>query len=247
MRAIFCCLFICFSYFAYAQPSNVLLSSEKGEKFTVVLNGEKQNKTPVSKLHLKNLDAPAYKVKVIFTSAKHKPVLKTLTLEPGFESVYLLKKIGKQYKIVFVSSGHIPGNSMSPSTIDTLATRENIRIDPSPKVKPVFIPGYVGQIGCPRPMSSNEFSGVKKKINAKNIEEDKLQVIHQVITSNCMLSSQVREILYTLNAEKNRLESAKLAYSHTYDIGNYNKVTEAFIFEASLDEFNKYLHEKNTK
>lgn len=239
--------FCCLTSLIYAQPSNVFISSAKGEKFTLILNGEKQNKTPVSKLRLTKLDAPAYKVKIVFANSRVKPLLKTLTLEPGFESRYSIKKTGKTYKVIFVSSNPIHGSEDKDNTLsraDTSSGKGSVSINTSPKVKPAFIPGYMGQIGCPRPLGAVEFASLKKKVNAKSTEEEKLQLSKQIINTNCLLASQVKEVLMLFSFEKTRIELAKIAYTHTYDIGNYNKVADAFMFEASAKELNAYLTEK---
>jgi hypothetical protein len=39
--------------------------------------------------------------------------------------------------------------------------------------------------------------------------------------------------------EATKLTYAKFAYNHTYDIGNYYKVNDAFDFESSVDDLNK--------
>ncbi len=243
---VFYILTFCLAGILNAQTSNVVLSSEKGERFTVILNGEKQNKTPVSKLKLNKLDAPVYKVKIVFATAKLKPILKTLTLEPGFESHYSIKKVGKSHKIVFVNADLIPEDDKQNifSAADTTSGKGSVRIDPSPKVRTAFIPGYMGQIGCPRPIGAVEFATVKKNINSKNTEEEKQQIAKQAINTNCLLSTQVKELLMLFSFEKTRIEFAKIAYTHTYDIGNYNKVADALMFEASVKELNAYLSEK---
>ena len=46
-------------------------------------------------------------------------------------------------------------------------------------------------------------------------------------------------LLFTF--EDTRLDLAKYAYGHTFDIGNYYKLNDAFTFESSIDELNKYI------
>lgn len=113
---------------------------------------------------------------------------------------------------------------------------------PPPPAQVVYLPGYNGPIGCPMPMDQQSFMNVKQSIASKTFEDSKLTVAKQVINSNCLLSSQVKEIMMLFTFEDTRLELAKYAYGHTYDIGNYYQLNDAFTFESSIDELNEYIN-----
>ena len=104
--------------------------------------------------------------------------------------------------------------------------------------------GYNGPVGCPYPMSTSDFDGVKNTISSKSFEDSKLTIAKQVINSNCLLSSQVKEIMLLFSFEDSRLDLAKYAYGYTFDIGNYYKLNDAFKFESSIDELNAYISSK---
>ena len=57
-----------------------------------------------------------------------------------------------------------------------------------------------------------------------------------------MFATQVKELLMLFTFEESKLDIAKYAYNHTYDIGNYYKLNDAFTFESSTDELNKYIN-----
>ena len=107
-----------------------------------------------------------------------------------------------------------------------------------------YLPGYNGPIGCPIPMSPADFTSVKQSISSKSFEDSKLTIAKQVISSNCLLCSQVKEIMLLFSFENTRLDFAKYAYGYTYDIGNYFKLNDAFTFESSIDELNSYINSK---
>jgi hypothetical protein len=113
-----------------------------------------------------------------------------------------------------------------------------------PHKNPYKMPGYHGKIGCPYPMTEDDFKSMKESINSKSFEDSKLQVAKQVTEVNCMLASQIKEILTLFNFEATRLEFAKYAYDHTYDLSNYYKVKDAFQFEGSGRELDGYIKEK---
>ncbi len=104
-----------------------------------------------------------------------------------------------------------------------------------------ILPGYNGTYGCPRPMSPVDFDQAKASISSKNFEDSKLTIAKQIIQGNCLLSSQVREMLELFSFEDTRLNFAKFAYAYTLDLGNYYKVNDAFKFELSIDELNKFI------
>jgi hypothetical protein len=118
---------------------------------------------------------------------------------------------------------------------------------PPPSSKPVnviYVPGYSGPVGCPMPVSESEFNQMKESIRAKSFEETKLTISKQILKDNCVTSAQVRDLLGLFDFENTKLEFAKYAYSKTYDTGNYYKVNDAFEFESSVDELNKYIGNK---
>ncbi|MBI2966732.1 MAG: DUF4476 domain-containing protein [Bacteroidetes bacterium] len=125
-------------------------------------------------------------------------------------------------------------------TYSTTTTSGNTGIN-TPAETVYILPGYNGPTGCPRPMNDNDFSGVKQSVSSKSFEDSKLQIAKQVTSSNCLLSSQVKEIMLLFTFENTRLDFAKYAYSYTFDTGNYYKVNDAFSFESSIDELNEYI------
>ena len=54
-------------------------------------------------------------------------------------------------------------------------------------------------------------------------------------------AAQVRDLIGVFSFEDSKLDLAKYAYDHTYDIGNYYKVSDAFTFESSMEELNEYI------
>lgn len=103
------------------------------------------------------------------------------------------------------------------------------------------LPGYNGAYGCPWPMAPGDFESAKSSIRSKSFEDSKLTIAKQIIQSNCLLSSQVKEIMLLFSFEDTRLDFAKFAYAYTLDLGNYYKVNDAFTFESSIDELNSYV------
>lgn len=144
------------------------------------------------------------------------------------------------------AGGTMPGNtttssSYSTTTTTTTTTSGNIG-QPMQAPQPTFVlQGYNGPFGCPYPMSPEDFASAKQSISSKSFEDSKLAIAKQVFMSNCMLSSQVREIMKLFSFEDSKLDFAKFAYGLTFDPGNYFKVNDAFSFESTIDDLNEYI------
>ncbi len=133
-------------------------------------------------------------------------------------------------------------STTTTTTTTTSSAGTGIQTNPKqPQQQEYIMPGYSGPVGCHHPISPDDFASVKNTISSKSFEDSKLTIAKQVIASNCLLSSQVREIMMLFSFEDSKIEFAKYAYSYTFDIGNYFKVNDAFIFESSIDELNTYI------
>jgi len=295
MRKIILLILIALScVYTYSQTSNLILFSEQGEQFWVILNGIRQNAKPETNVKISDLPAPSYKVKIIFKDSTLKQIDKTVFFqqEPA-EVTYVIKKNNKnEYLIRFMNSVPIAQAPVTPpqnqtaivyTTTPPQMINDNISVGinvndqnagvsfnvnmntdnvqqsvtysnttstfsgkyyhtNNPQNQYVYqMPGYQGIIGCPYPMPSEQFIQVKQSIASKSFDDSKLAIAKQVISSNCLLCSQVKEILKLFSFEETRLDLAKYAYGYTYDVANYYQLNDAFTFESSIDELNKYI------
>ena len=146
-------------------------------------------------------------------------------------------------------SGMDEGMGNSSSTVHTQTTTTTTTTvsgahTPTPTPPPtqvVYLPGYSGQVGCPVPMSKQDFSDLNATISSKTFEETKFTIAKQVLNDRCLFVSQVKEIILQFTFEQTRLDFAKYAYDRTYDVGNYFKVNDTFTFESSTEELNDYI------
>lgn len=133
-------------------------------------------------------------------------------------------------------------NANSTYSETTTTTVHSTTGAPTPVQQNVYVmPGYSGPTGCPWPMSDGDFAGAKGSIQSKSFEDSKLTMAKQIFDHNCLLSSQVRDIMSLFDFEATRLEFAKYAYGRTFDIGNYYKVNDVFDFESSISDLNAYI------
>lgn len=104
-----------------------------------------------------------------------------------------------------------------------------------------YLPGYNGPIGCPVPMALQQFQSAKNSISSKSFESAKITIAKQIAGSNCLFASQVKDIMSLFSFEGTKIEFAKFAFAFTYDKGNYFIVNDAFDFDSSISELNKYI------
>jgi len=279
---------------AKTQTANAVFFTENGEHFSVVLNGMLQNSQPETNIKIVDLAAPSYKVKILFEDRNLKELNKTVYLNPGTETTFVVKYVKKKgYSLRLMNSYPImtqpemvPGqmvvgyspqgvstNAGSATTIvNTTTINNNVTISANgvgnnvnvvnsnegagsqqagsatginngtnPYPDQYTLPGYNGPYGCPRPMAPADFEQAKASIRSKNFEDSKLTIAKQIIQTNCLLSSQVKEIMLLFSFEDTRLDFAKYAYAYTLDLRNYYKLNDAFTFESSIDELNRYI------
>jgi hypothetical protein len=294
----------------FSQNNMVVFS--QGQKFSVILNGIKQNSTPETNVKITGLIQPSYKLKIIFDDKK--PDLdKTVYLmdggEPvkGYEFTFSISLKNGEYKVkqesfalinqappapeqrvvaytttpapevtataattttttttttgvpaenismginvagmamnmkVTINEGTTSANTSTHTETTQTTTTVNSSAPQQVQPQAYVLAGYNGPAGCLNPMPQSEFSKVAQSISSKSFEESKITIAKQVIKDNCLLSSQVKEIMLLFSFEETRLDLAKFAYGNTYDIGNYYRLNDAFTFESSIDELNEFI------
>lgn len=138
---------------------------------------------------------------------------------------------------------NMSGTSQTTTTRTTTTTTSGYDTPPSqPHPAPrSYVEGYTGPIGCPVPMSQKDFNDFTNSVSSKSFEESKLTIAKQALNNNCLITSQVKEVMLLFTFEQTRLDFAKYAYTRTHDVGNYFKINDAFTFESSIDDLNSYI------
>jgi hypothetical protein len=111
-RFLFFLSFIIFALSSHSQViNNLVVFCNDGEPFTLIMNGEKYNLSPQTKLRVTGLTLKKYQVKIIFTNPKLKELNTTLTFfNTGYECEFALNKRGKKkYTMDFFTDKRIEG------------------------------------------------------------------------------------------------------------------------------------------
>jgi hypothetical protein len=120
-------LFFLVQYGLSAQViNNLVVFSNEGEKFTLILNGEKQNPFPVSKVRVFDLTLEVYKVTILFENRDLKTHNTTLTFfGTNNECHFALNRRGRKHSMDYVTSNKIipvveePEENQSPSNTNS--------------------------------------------------------------------------------------------------------------------------------
>ncbi|MCX6306345.1 MAG: DUF4476 domain-containing protein [Bacteroidetes bacterium] len=276
------CIIFLLAIKTHAQFSNMVIFTQENEPFTVIMNGIQQSPDPQTNVKITGLNAPSYKVKVLFDNKTIPEINKTVYLKPEVEvtcqvlknkkGLWVLRmtgsapvdEVGEPQKsqdvyiysatprvststvsqTTTVRTGGMPGGaSITTTTTQTTSgvsgheVREEDRNDHE---------AYSGPRGCPRPMSSHSFDQAVESISSKSFESSKLTIAKQIVGSNCLRCQQVKEVMKLFTFESNRLDFAKFAYKYTWDVNNYFVLNDAFEFESSIEELNRYINATKT-
>jgi hypothetical protein len=139
-----------------------------------------------------------------------------------------------------VNTGTLAGGVSITTT--TTQTTSDVNVSDDFKGEETDHHEYSGPKGCPRPMSPHSFDQAVESISSKSFENSKLTIAKQIVGSNCLLCKQVKEIMKLFSFESTKLEFAKFAYKYTWDINNYFLLNDAFEFESSIDDLNRYIN-----
>lgn len=105
---------LAFSTNAFTQVySNLIFFSEQGERFTVILNGIRQNNNPETNVKVTDLIAPGYKLKVIFDNPNLGELDKNLMFNQGTETTFVITK-NKKNEYVLRWMNEVPINQALP-------------------------------------------------------------------------------------------------------------------------------------
>lgn len=289
---------------SYAQKGNLVIFSDEGTKFFVVVNGIRVNDQALSNVRLTDLNYDYVKAKIVFENELIPDIDKnTLMLQRGYEVSYVVKKNKKgetvcnwyssvelaqapvnnanQQTIVYTSvppndgivvrtgvggtttttttttttsgntntvnanvgvngvgmnvsiydgTGNV--NGTTTTTYSTTTTTTNSNVDNT---------NYNTYNDCIYGMNETDFRAAKNSISSGSFEDTKISTFKQVVSSKCVNTKQVKEMLQLFTFEESKLEMAKYAYTYVADPSNYYTINDIFTFDSSKDELSNYV------
>jgi hypothetical protein len=241
-----------------------------GEPFTLIMNGERYNMEPQTKVRVTGLTLKKYAVKIIFTNPKIKEHTTTLTFfNTGYECEFALNKHGKKrYSMDYFTEKRIEGfdainqseqeesvkgNTPKPSEDTQVHSIPSTNtVNSAPPVTPTntvltgtgAIPSHnIPKSGrnCYTPLSPKQFDKYKSDILKKTTDDDKKVLAIILIENHCLITEQVKQLVDVFVADNVKLDIAKKAYEITKDNSNYSKLADVFLTTGVKEEFRKFL------
>ena len=124
----------------YSQViNNLVVFSNDGEIFTLILNGERQNQMPDSRVKVVGLTLKVYKVTILFENKNLKTHNTTLTFfSTDKECVFTLNKHGKKHTMDYVTDS--PINQQNTTTVNTTTVSPNTSYSNTTTTHPTITP-----------------------------------------------------------------------------------------------------------
>jgi hypothetical protein len=221
-----------FSFKAMTQGTSLTVFSEKGENFTVLVDGNQKNSKPADNVKIEGLYGPSFKVRIVFQDVSIHEISKTIFNSPSAELFYAVRP-GK--KGVY---------SLEKASSDYIHTQEAVKeTPPSPSAQKDSKQTQAKTTGggCINPMSEGDFQASTVAISSAPFDGIKLSQAKKVVESHCLYCRQIVELMYILSSESSRLTLAKTAYKHCYDVEDYSQVKDALNSTRSKNELDTYI------
>jgi hypothetical protein len=262
------------SFSAFAQATDLVVFSEQGERFWLVVNGIRQNDKAGQNVKVTSLNGDNWQLKIVFENENLPDIDQSLYFTEKNKELTARIRKNKKGVLKLQMFGVIPISNDNQTTTEqeiipfhTIETKDddyNIRV----KIK---VPGFETEVqvdeplweeenqprtrternrndsqrqNCQYPMQSSDFNKLKEVIDNQSFDEERVNIAKQALRSKCVSTSQVIEILNLITFEESRLDFAKFVYDYTTDIGNYYQINESFTFDSTKSEFNSFLENK---
>jgi hypothetical protein len=292
----------------YAQQGNLVIFSDEGSKFFVVVNGLRVNDQAQSNVRVTGLNADYVNTKIVFENELIPDIeKKTLMLVRGEEITYIVKKNKKGETVLSyysqVALNQAPVNNPNQQTIvysnvppnngivirtgngSTTTTTTTTTTTGTTDVTNANV--NVGGIGmnvtiydsnggvvngssttstttttysstttdntnynngtttinnnCIYGMSETDFRAAKNSISSTSFDDTKQSTFKQVVSSKCVNTAQVKEMLQLFSFEDTQVDMAKYAYTYVVDPSNYYTINDIFTFDSNKDELSNYV------
>jgi hypothetical protein len=249
MNRLFLVLMLSSMYLgSVAQFSKVIVFAPKGEKFTLALNGTRQNSEPEARVESDGPGGPSFKIKVTFGDPSIPEISKLVFNKPNHTFFYKVDKNAKGVYVLESTSSEwseeskgtektaSPGPQPASGGKKSTPSQETVKSEPDKGS---------GEKGCSNPMTEVDFAVALAGINAYPFEASRLGAAKKMAETHCLLVWEVKEVIGSFDLESSRLSFAKFAYDFTSNKADYGEVGEALHSTKSKTDLEKYIAGKS--
>lgn len=257
-------VFLCSAIAASSQVvNNLVIFCNEGEPFTLILNGQRVNMEPQTRVRAEGLTVKKYETKVIFKNSSIKDANTTITFfRTGKECEFVLKKKSKKkYKIEYFTEKNIEGFNNGSQTGNNTSNQElNTPVNDTPVPTqtvaetvnhPVYTTEPTSPTGinpnsgkCDTPMNESQFASFKSSIQNLSTDAEKQVRSLALLQAACITVNQLKQLLDVFLSENAKYEFAKQAYEKTKDNSDFAKLSEVFLDVLIKEKFQKFVQSK---
>ncbi|WP_187262817.1 DUF4476 domain-containing protein [Pontibacter beigongshangensis] len=231
----------------WAQASAVTFSTQKGEPFQMYLNGRLVNPVARNVVRVANLQPGQHLVE--FKIRGRFGIYRTGTtviLPAGYESSFVLLVGGRSGRVRIRKLGDVPlrpplSNPVppQPDQPDTYPEEYSRPQQPDPPAQNQEEEDY-----CHNVITRYDFDKLVESIRGRSQESTKLAIAREAVRSNSITAEDLKLLLDEFEYESSRLEFAKFAYSQVCDKERFYYVYDAFKFDTSIQEMEKFINSR---
>lgn len=238
----FTLFFLSLSLIVQAQfSSDIVIFNPDGGLFKAYINNRLVSNQYQNKLIVNNLQSDTYILRVVFQEGAYPVINANVYIRENVLTACILEKKSNRYNVDIqeIISYDNPKlqNTGTTVTVNTNVNNNHVSLPPTPmpaETKP--------HNGCQTAMSTSAFYTFLSTVEAETFEDDKLAIAKQVTQANCLLVSQIQQIIKLFTFENNKLAYAKFAYKYTYDRENYYMINSVFTFPSSKKELSAFIN-----
>src|SRR5690606_18957695 len=114
---------------------------------------------------------------------------------------------------------------------------------PAPQPFIVYVDGYTGRLGCEKPADNATVDAWSQAMQS-GFDKDRLDIFKRKAEGYCLTVTQIRRLINVFSFDSYKMEFAKTALAHTYDLDNYMLLSSEFTFSSNKKDLNTYFNEQ---
>jgi len=253
--------------------NNMVVFCNEPEPFTLILNGERINMEPQTRVRVEGLTLKKYTTKVIFKNPKLKEANTTITFfSSGYECSFNVRKVGKRkYKIEYLTDKPIEAdnsqqnnpvpqnnNTQQPSNnngnnyqgSETTSASQTLTAEPTNTL--LTGPGVTnnapvpsnGTFKCNSQLSDTQILSIINAVKELPNDQEKEAKALLMMEGACLTVNQLKQLLNSFFSENTKYNFARQVYERTKDNSEFVKLSETFIDVVVKDKFHKFVQSK---
>lgn len=104
------------------------------------------------------------------------------------------------------------------------------------------LPELHPKISCTQTLTAEQVERIKAQLLRNTLDKNRLVTAKVAINDHCLSSEHIRQLLALFTMDKYRLDLAQFAYGHATDKTNYQVTKEAFSFDQSKEELDRWIN-----